>query len=159
MNITKAYLNKLSLKDTKKQVKSIDKSKRLYNKEVYFIRPKLKSFVSKNSRHVKAAKSMYAVKSIKPSRVLAKQTGCRMSGLKKIVKRGKGAYYSSGSRPSQTPESWGVARLASSLTGGKASGIDRDILMKYCQPKSKPVKLAKTRKQGQMKAKKIRVGF
>ena len=48
-----------------------------------------------------------------------------------IVKKGQGAYYSSGSRPNQTGHSWGRARLASSITGGKASAVDYKILL--CQ--------------------------
>ena len=47
-----------------------------------------------------------------------------------IVKKGEGAYYSSGSRPNQTAKSWGLARLASSLTAGKAAAIDYDIIEK-----------------------------
>ena len=33
--------------------------------------------------------------------------------LKQVVRRGRGAFYSSGSRPGQTPTSWGVARARS----------------------------------------------
>jgi hypothetical protein len=58
------------------------------------------------------------------------------------VKKGEGAYYSSGSRPSQTAQSWGYARLASALTGGKASIIDYSILKSGCNPKSKTMKFA-----------------
>ena len=35
-----------------------------------------------------------------------------------------GAYHSSGSRPNQSKESWGYARLASAITGGPASKVD-----------------------------------
>ena len=35
---------------------------------------------------------------------LSKKTGCSIKTLKKIVKKGMGAYYSSGSRPNQTRE-------------------------------------------------------
>ena len=38
-----------------------------------------------------------------------------------------GAYYSSGSRPNQTPFSWGNARLASVIMGGPARKIDKKI--------------------------------
>ena len=148
MKITKRYVNKLSCNDFKKQIKDIDKSKRLYKKGVYFTRPKMDSFVSKESKHVKKAKYMYKIKSIKPSKNLAQKTGCHINGLKQIVSKGKGAYYSSGSRPSQTSHSWGVARLASSITGGKSSGVDKIILQKYCKKNSKVLKLAKTHKQG-----------
>ena len=54
-----------------------------------------------------------------------------------------GAYYSSGSRPNQTPHSWGIARLASSITGGKAASVDYNILEQGCNNNSKALKLAK----------------
>jgi hypothetical protein len=66
-----------------------------------------------------------------------------MSALQKIVKKGEGAYYSSGSRPNQSPQSWGYARLASALTSGKAAAVDYDILEKGCSKRSKALTLAK----------------
>lgn len=45
-----------------------------------------------------------------------------------ILRKGKGAYMSSGSRPNQTPTSWSLARLASVLTGGKALKVDKDLV-------------------------------
>ena len=39
------------------------------------------------------------------------------STLDKVYKRGLGAYYSSGSRPNQTAQSWSRARLASVIVG------------------------------------------
>ena len=46
-----------------------------------------------------------------------------------------GAYYSSGSRPNQTPESWGKSRVASVLVGGLSRKIDKKIVDKYNIPK------------------------
>ena len=69
-----------------------------------------------------------------------------LKGLQEIVKKGQGAYYSSGSRPNQTSHSWGIARLASAITGGKSSQIDFHILEKYCKSNSKALKLAKNSK-------------
>jgi len=63
--------------------------------------------------------------------------------LKKIVNKGEGAYYSSGSRPNQTPQSWGHARLASAVTGGKASKVDFGIIEKGCSHTGKAYRLAK----------------
>ena len=74
---------------------------------------------------------------------LAKKTSCKPSALSKIVKKGQGAYFSSGSRPNQTAHSWGMARLASSITGGKAAAVDYNILEKGCSKNSKALKLAK----------------
>jgi hypothetical protein len=75
---------------------------------------------------------MYNVDSVEPSKELARATGCSMDSLRAIVAKGQGAFYSSGSRPNQTPESWGLARLASALTGGKAAAVDYDLLERGC---------------------------
>ena len=48
----------------------------------------------------------------------------RRISMETILRKGRGAYYSSGSRPNQTAESWARARLASSVTGGKAAKYD-----------------------------------
>jgi len=67
--------------------------------------------------------------------------------LQKIVNKGEGAYFSSGSRPNQTPQSWGIARLASAVTGGKAAIVDYHIIEDGCDHKKRAFKLAnKTRK-------------
>lgn len=60
-----------------------------------------------------------------------------MSALKQIVRKGQGAYFSSGSRPNQTSQSWGLARLASSITAGKSAAVDYDILEKGCDHKKR----------------------
>ena len=89
------------------------------------------------------------------------KTGCKLKSLKQIVKKGEGAYYSSGSRPNQTPQSWGLARLASSLTSGKSAAVDYDIIKKGCDHKKKAFILAhKSRKKykyGHSKTKKTTV--
>lgn len=86
---------------------------------------------------------MYHVDKIGPTNELAKATGCKKTALAKIINKGAGAYYSSGSRPNQTAQSWGVARLASSITSGKAAAVDYNILEKGCKPNSKALTLAK----------------
>jgi len=53
------------------------------------------------------------------------------TGQQKIIDKGMGAYYSSGSRPNQTPTSWGLARLASVILNGPSRRIDKDIWNKY----------------------------
>ena len=62
--------------------------------------------------------------------------------MDKIVKKGMGAYYSSGSRPNQTAHSWGRARLFSALSGGPASKIDYKILEQGCPKNSKNIKIS-----------------
>jgi hypothetical protein len=141
--VSKKYVpNSLTNKDTIKQKKYLIKSRKLYKKGLYYKRPKIKSFKSKISPHIIKARKLYSIKSIKPSKELAQKTKCSITGLKKIVKKGMGAYYSSGSRPSQSAESWGIARLASAITGGKSSKVDYNLLKKYCTNSSKALKMA-----------------
>jgi hypothetical protein len=139
MKIKKNYYNKLSSKDEKKQISMIEKSRRMYKKGKYFTRNKL-NYPTKISPHIIRAQKLYGVKII-PSKELAEKTGCSLSALKQIVKKGEGAYYSSGSRPSQTAHSWAYARLASAVSGGKASKVDFHIL-KTCNKTKKAYKLA-----------------
>lgn len=146
MFIPKRYIPKfLSKKDYKKQKQNILKSRKLYKKGIYYSRPKLPSFHSKPSNHIQNAEKMYGVNKILPNRELSRKTGCSQSALEKIVNKGRGAYFSSGSRPNQTAESWGRARLASTITAGKASIIDYGILYNGCKPGSKALRLASQR--------------
>ena len=48
--------------------------------------------------------------------------------LRKVMRRGQGAFFSSGSRPGQTPISWGIARARSFASGsGGARKADQDL--------------------------------
>jgi len=138
----------LSNRDTVKQKQYIDRSRNAYRHGKYFLRPKIKSFTSKKSSHVANATKLYGVPNMTPTAALARATKCKRWALKKIINKGRGAYYSSGSRPNQSPDSWGYARLGSALTGGPSSQIDYHILEKGCSKKSKAIRLAdKTRKR------------
>ena len=139
MKIKKKYYNHLSQKDKKKQLAMIQKSRRMYKQGKYFTRTKL-DYPVKVSPHIVRAQKLYGTKII-PSKELSLKTGCSMNALKQIVKKGEGAYYSSGSRPSQTAHSWAYARLASAITGGKASKVDFHIL-KTCNKTKKAYKHA-----------------
>lgn len=155
MFIPKRYIPKqLSEKDSIKQQKNILKSRKLYKKNKYFIRPKVDSFRSTPSNHVKTAKKLYNVSSMKPSRKLVIKTGCSKKTLEDIVDKGRAAYYSGGSRPNQTPDSWGHARLASAITGGNSSTVDYHLLYSGCKPTSKALKLATKTCRKQDKCKK-----
>ena len=90
---------------------------------------------------MKAMKN-YGVNEIAPTQTMAKQTGCTKEALAKIVNKGMGAYYSSGSRPNQNAQSLGFARLASSITAGKAAAVDYIILKDGCKPGIKALRLA-----------------
>jgi hypothetical protein len=159
-SIIKRYIPKQLIKSDKiKQEKEIFKSRKLYKENKYHTRKRVTSFKSKKSTHIKNAERMYSIKSLKPNANLSKQTGCSIKGLKKIVNKGEGAYFSSGSRPNQTAHSWGYARLASSITGGKAAAVDFSIIESACKKSGKAYKLAiqsrKKNKYGQRRVPKI----
>ena len=149
----------LSKKDKQQQVKMLNKSRKMYKKKKYFTRKKLVSYDNKVSKHIINARKIYNIQKIKPSAELARKTGCSLSALKQIVKKGQGAYYSSGSRPNQTAQSWGLARLASSITAGKSAAVDYNILEKGCKHNKKAFILAKKSKKkykyGHSKTKKV----
>lgn len=148
LNIPIRYLPKnLTKKDKEKQLKMLRKSRKLYKRQKYYTREKLPSYKSKPSRHIKNARRIYGVEKIVPSKELAEATGCSIDALSKIVKKGEGAYFSSGSRPNQTAQSWGYARLASSITAGKSAAVDYDILKKGCKHNKKAFILANKSKK------------
>jgi hypothetical protein len=150
----------LSRNDRRKQIAMLKRSRRLYKRGQYYGRTaKLKSYPHIESKHVVAARRMYHVDHIVPNSALAKATKCSVGSLQKIVKKGEGAFYSSGSRPNQTPHSWGYARLASAITGGKASAVDYAILKNGCKPNSDALRLANASRKkydhGQGSARKV----
>ena len=139
---------KITKRDKQKQINMLIKSKKLYKKHKYYTRKNISSYKNKKSSHLLDAYKIYNIKNITPNKELSLKTGCKISALKQIVKKGEGAYYSSGSRPNQTPQSWGLARLASSLTSGKSAAVDYDIIKKGCDHKKKAFILAnKSRKK------------
>lgn len=119
----------------------------MYKRGKYYTRKPVASYKSKPSNHVLNAKKLYKVDRIGPTDELAKATGCSKNALAEIIRKGEGAYFSSGSRPNQTGQSWGIARLASSITSGKAAAVDYSILEKGCKHTSKALKLAKKAKK------------
>ena len=110
----------LSAKDKKKQEESILKGTK---------RPKLESFKSKRSSWAKQFEDKYKTK-ISDTDFIPKNI-IREKGQREIIDKGMKAYFSSGSRPNQTPFSWGLARLASVIMNGPSRKIDMAIWKKY----------------------------
>ena len=110
----------LTKADREKQIKSIKEGKD---------RPKVKSFQSKRSSWVEKFEKKYGYKISNTSRI-SKEIISK-TGIDKILDKGRGAYYSAGSRPNQTAESWARARLASVIMGGGARKVDKAIWEKY----------------------------
>jgi len=113
----------LSKSDRKKQIESI-----FYGRD----RPQLRSFKSKKSKWTEKAEKYF--KGDTSLSNMTKILDVPLKSLREIIKKGKGAYYTSGSRPNQTPESWGRGRLYSVLFGGPSRDIDKKIVDKYDIP-------------------------
>jgi hypothetical protein len=137
------------------------KSRKLYKQHKYYTRPKIASYKNKTSQHILNARKIYNIQNVRPNKELALKTGCTLDALNEIVKRGEGAYYSSGSRPNQSAQSWGLARLSSALTSGKAASVNFNIIDKGCNHKKKAFILANKSRQkykyGQSKTRKVDV--
>ncbi len=162
MKIPIRYLPKrLTRKDKSKQIRMLMMSRRLYKKNKYYTRKEVPSYKSKTSNHIVDARRIYKISNVAPSKELASKTGCTLATLNKIVSKGEGAYFSSGSRPNQTAQSWGIARLASSITGGKSAAVDYKIIEKGCNHKKRAFILAnrakKMYKYGHSSTKKVKV--
>lgn len=126
--INPIYYAGLGKADAKIQRKRIRKSQKESEKGVYRVRPTPKSYKYKPSRHVVDFDRTYGV-SITALKKVAVLTGVSVSKQKRILSKGRGAYFSSGSRPGQTPSSWAYARLASALLGRGACTVDQHILL------------------------------
>ena len=118
-NVPETYLKGLKGEDRKKQIKSIFEGKN---------RPKT-DFKSKRSSWVEKFEKKYGTK-ISDKEYIHKNIITK-TGQEQIINKGRGAYYSSGSRPGQTAQSWGLARLASVILGGPSRRIDKNIWEKY----------------------------
>ena len=59
----------------------------------------------------------------------SKKYGISSDKLRKVYKRGMGAYYSSGSRAGVSPQQWAMGRVRSFATGkGGARKADADLI-------------------------------
>ena len=121
--LPKRYVANLTPREKSKQVKAIEKSMEQYKKTgKVSARPPLGT--SKRSPFVKEFQDRYGFSITELPKVKREFPGTDVEG---ILDKGRAAY-ASGSRPGQTPSSWSFARLASVLTGGKALGVDKDLV-------------------------------
>ena len=122
--VPKTYVEGLKGYERRKQIKSIFEGKQ---------RPKVKGFKSERSSYVKNFEKKYGTK-ITDKEFITKNI-ISETGREMIIKKGKGAFFSSGSRPNQTPFSWGLSRLASVIMGGPAKKVDKNFWEKYRKKK------------------------
>ena len=125
-NVPKTYVEGLKGADRRKQIKSIFEGT---------FRPKTKVEPKKSSWTVKFnkkyGKELDKMKGGRTKRNIAKVTGIPFKAIDEVFKKGEGAYYSAGSRPNQTPQSWAYARVYSYILGGNARKTDSAITKKY----------------------------
>tara|TARA_R100000655_G_scaffold32115_1_gene63906 strand:- start:2668 stop:3114 length:447 start_codon:yes stop_codon:yes gene_type:complete len=127
-NIPKKYLpDTLKGKERQAQIKSIFEGKD---------RPKTSVKERKSSWTIlfnkKYGKQLEGMKGGKSKRNIAKVSGLPYKALDEVYKKGEGAFYSSGSRPNQTKDSWGRGRMYAYIMGGKkVRKADKDITEKY----------------------------
>lgn len=136
--------NSLSSRKKSIQKREIYKSRDMYKRGIYHTRKFIKGYTNRKSKWDARIRHIYNIPktSTLGINMLSKKTGCSKKSLQDIVRKGMGAYYSSGSRPNQTPHSWGYARLYSALSGGPASVVDKHIIKRGCPYKSKVLNLA-----------------
>ena len=122
-------VKKINPKYLPKSLTAADRKKQLRSIQAGTDRPKLKSFKSKRSSHAVNFENKYKTK-ITDLNFINKNI-IKTEGINEILAKGRGAYYSSGSRPNQTPNSWAYGRLASVIMKGKARKVDIKIWNKF----------------------------
>jgi hypothetical protein len=134
------YVEGLSLKDREKRVKELKESHELYkiNKKASYISADNRTkfpLPHKRSRWTIAFEKKYGENILRtaPSKLFEKLTHISVKAQKEIIKKGRGAFVSSGSRPNQTSDSWAYARLASVAMGGPARKVDGYLLVESPQ--------------------------
>lgn len=131
--MNKNYFDNLNKKDTKIKKDNIKETKNLLKKgkkteAIELAKKRPTSDITKKSSFTVQFRKKYGDVKV-PSQELAKLVGISVINQNKIIKKGEGAYLSSGSRSSvSSPRQWGLARLYSVIMGGKARNIDKDLL-------------------------------
>ncbi len=125
--LPKRYLSNLKGSDLKKQIKSIFEGKK---------RPKIKSRKARKSTWTAKFDREYGdeivkLKGGKTLKNISKVSGISEKALKEVYNKGAAAYFTGGSRPNQTPESWAYARVYSYIMGGNTRKVDTEVTEKY----------------------------
>lgn len=117
--IPKKYIGNLKGEEKNKQVASIMEGKK---------RPKTSAPVKRSSLVVRFQKK-YGVPITNDSYI--SKNIISQTGINKILSKGRGAYFSSGSRPNVSAEQWARSRLAGVILNSPARKVDIDIWNKY----------------------------
>jgi hypothetical protein len=137
MSIPQKYIpNYLSQEDKQKAKENILESRKAYKEGRYINRVQLKTAKTRKSNYTTEFKRKYGDLNKDEIIKLLESKGATNANeaINQILSKGKGAYYSGGSRPLQTAFSWAWARLYSVLLGGKSREVDLEIVKKYNIP-------------------------
>ncbi len=124
--VPKNYVEGLKGADRRKQIKSIFEG--TYRPDTKF-KSKESSWTKKFN--TKYGKEIDKMKGGRSKANIAKVSGIPVKAINEVFKKGEGAYYSAGSRPNQSPQSWAYARVYSYILGGAARKVDSAITKKY----------------------------
>mgnify|MGYP003115153074 CR=1 FL=1 len=127
-NVPKRYVpDSLKGKDRTAQIKSIFEGK---NRPKTAVKERRSTYTIKFDK--KYGDEVDKLKGGRSKKNISKVVGIPLKALDEVYKKGEGAYKSSGSRPNQTPASWGRGRMYAYIMGGKkVRSIDDDITKKY----------------------------
>lgn len=138
--VPEKYLRGLTKKQRKAKIKNIKKTKMLLKKNKKKLAYKLSqrrplSKTKKKSSWTVQFRNKYGDVKV-PSKELEKKSGMDIRAQRAIIRKGQGAFLSSGSRASvSSPKQWGLARLYAVLMGSEgARKADRKIIEKYKVP-------------------------
>ena len=129
------YTKGLSKKEKKEKTENVKETKKLLKegkKEKAYKKASERPTVKSNKKSSYTVKFRNKFPNIKPqTQAMEKATGIPLAAQKEIVKRGQGAFASSGSRASvSSPTQWGIARLYSYYFN-KGKTFDKDLIKKY----------------------------
>lgn len=120
------YLAGLTPNQRLLQQKAIRKSQRVYERSGDIIeRPKVSEKKTPRSSWVKKFEAKHGFPITELDKV---KEAYPNADVETILKKGAGAYATSGSRPNVSSFQWKYARLASALLGGPASKVDKNLL-------------------------------
>ncbi len=140
MSVNPKYLKGLTLKEKKEKKENIKETRKLFKQgkkkeaaELAKKRPIAKNTVARQSTFTTQIKKMHP--GIKPNtKDFEEKTGIPLKAQKEIIKKGKAAFLTAGSRATvSSPEAWSIARLyAFYIKGLKGTlNFDLDIKRKY----------------------------
>ena len=136
--VPKKYLSGLSSTQKKKRASELKKGAKLYKEgkkraaiSLSKKRTQYKNVKEKRSSYSVRFEKKYGKAALGNKTKIKELTGMPIAAQNEVLRKGRGAFVSSGSRPNQSAQSWAWARLYSFILGGKARQVDKSVFEKY----------------------------